>query len=168
MKKYFGIVILIFSLLYVGCKSDSVQQVADGVATSADTSGETESPITKLSNEMPPEFKALSIPLIEGSEIDRANKHNHNTGDKFQITFSCKKTPKEIEEYYLETMKGKGWKVTNYTRSPRGELKSYFSICNNGEKQLIVNAVPNQKNDESTASLILMDMPVSNTKVKEE
>lgn len=165
MKKYCGITFLLFSLLFIACKSDSTSSAtANSPSKNVDKEDQPVSPITKLENEYPQQFKDLSIPLMKGAEIQRADKHNHNTGDKFQISFTSNKTPKEIEEYYLETMKKKGWKVTNYTRSPR-KLGAYFSICNNGEKQLLVNSVSNEDNTKTTSTMILM--PIPNLKKKE-
>ncbi len=163
MKKYCGIAFMLFSLLFVACKSDSStgQSATGGDMISGTDDGST-SPITKLDNEYPKAFKDLSIPLIKDAKIHRADKHNHNTGDKFQITFDSEKTPKEIEEYYLKTMQKKGWKVTNSTKKPR-ELNAYFSICNNGENKLIINAVPNEDNNKATVSMILMPLPVKKT-----
>ncbi len=158
MKKYSGIAFLLFSLLFVACKSDSSSSATSNSATTGGTDKASTSPITKLENEYPAAFKDLSIPLIKGAKIHRADKHNHNTGDKFQITFDSDKTAKEIEEYYLTTMQKKGWKVTNSTKKPR-KLNAYFSVCNNGESQLVINAVPNEKNNTTTASMILMPIP---------
>jgi len=167
MKKYCGIAFLLFSLLFVACKSDSSNNSTtsnnSSSVTTSDSKKETTSPITKLNNEYPTAFSELSIPLIKGAEIQRADKHNHTTGDKFQITFSSEKTPKEIEEYYLSTMQKKGWKVTNSTKKPR-ELNAYFSICNNGESQLIINAVPKMDNGKTKASMILMPLPSKKAK----
>ena len=163
MKKYCGIAFMLFSLLFVACKSDSSSGESTAGGDMVNGADETStSAITKLENEYPAAFSDLSIPLIKGAKIHRADKHNHNTGDKFQITFDSDLSPKEIEEYYLKTMQKKGWKVTNSTKKPR-TLNAYFSICNNGENQLVINAVPNESNNKTTASMFLMPIPNKKT-----